>query len=89
MTNSTTITIGPAEQQQTSSGADGLDESGEKSPIQALSVSNPQQADNSSDRKPLWRLILTTVALLTGVFLVALDGNILGSSFYIENLENF
>lgn len=80
MTNSTTITIGPAEQQQTTSGADGLAESREKSPDQTFSTPNSHRADSSSDKKPLWRLILTTVALLTGVFLVALDINILGPS---------
>lgn len=88
MTNSTTLAIGPAQQQQTSSGADGLVGCSEKSPDQTFSTPNHHRADSSPDKKPLWRLILTTVALLTGVFLVALDINILGSSFYIENLES-
>lgn len=81
MTNSTTITIGPEERNQTISGTDGLTDSGQKFPEQTTSSNNSLHADNRSNKKPLWRLILTTVALLTGVFLVALDVNILGSSF--------
>lgn len=81
MTNSTTITIGPEEQQQTIPGTDELAQSGHKSPELTTSPNNSLHGANKSDKKPLWRLILTTVALLTGVFLVALDVNILGSSF--------
>lgn len=79
MTNSTTITIGPEERHQTVSGNDDLTKSREKSPVQTTIPNNSLNADHRPDKKPLWRLILTTVALLTGVFLVALDVNILGS----------
>lgn len=81
MTSSTTITIGPAERHQTISGTDDLTESRQNSPHRTTSPNNSLHADNSSDKKPLWRLVLVTVALLTGVFLVALDVNILGSCF--------
>lgn len=81
MTSSTTITIGPAERHQTISGTDDSTESRQKSPDQTISPNISLHADDRSDKKPLWRLVLVTVALLTGVFLVALDVNILGSSF--------
>lgn len=87
MTNSTTITTSPAEQQQSSSGAEVLAESKEKSPDRKLSATDPQHTDNRSEKRPLWRLILTTVALLTGVFLVALDVNILGQYSLRERRE--
>lgn len=87
MTNSAITTIGPAEQQQTSSGADGIAKTREKSPDQTLSAPNPRQAGSGSDKRPLWRLILTTVALLTGVFLVALDVNILGPYFLLSTAQ--
>lgn len=81
MTSSSTITIGPAERHQTISGSDNLTEPRENPPEQTTSPNISLHADSGSDKKPLWRLVLVTVALLTGVFLVALDVNILGSSF--------
>lgn len=81
MAISSTATIDPAGQQQTSAGTDDVTESRQKSTDQTFSGSDPHHADNNSDKKPLWRLILVTVALLTGVFFVALDVNILGWFF--------
>lgn len=81
MTGSTTITSGPAERHQTISGTEDSTESRQNSPDRTNSPNNSPHADNRSDKKPLWRLVLVTVALLTGVFLVALDVNILGSCF--------
>lgn len=80
MTDSTTITIGPTERPQMSSGTDGLSESREKTSDQAARVDQFHSADTVPDKTPLWRRVLITVALLSGVFLVALDVNILGPS---------
>jgi hypothetical protein len=79
MTDSTTITISPPERQLTSSRADELTENRENPAYQAASAESSQPAGTVPDKKPLWRRVLITVALLTGVFLVALDVNILGT----------
>jgi len=79
MTDSTTITISPPERQLTSSRADELTENRENPAHQAASAESSQPAGAVPDKKPLWRRVLITVALLTGVFLVALDVNILGT----------
>lgn len=85
MASTTTITVAPAERQGvTSTNSESPDG---KKPAGA-SQSLPLPADTIPAKKPLWRLTLVTVALLTGVFLVALDVNILGSSqFLTENIQ--
>lgn len=80
MTDSTTITIGPSKGPQMGSGTDGLSETRGKTSDQAARVDHSQSTDTVPDKNPLWRRILITVALLSGVFLVALDVNILGLS---------
>lgn len=75
MESTTTMTVAPAERQgvtsTTSESPDGKKPAG---------ASRSLPAETIPAKKPLWRLVLVTVALLTGVFLVALDVNILGSS---------
>lgn len=80
MLDGVTITTGPTERPKMSSGTDGLPETRKQPPDQAASVEPPHSADTVPDRTPVWRRILITVALLSGVFLVALDVNILGLS---------
>lgn len=63
-----------------SSVADNLTANREKVLVQDISAEHAQSMDIVPDKKPLWRRVLITIALLTGVFLVALDVNILGMS---------
>lgn len=80
MEDSTTITIDPAERQQTSSGTDDLSKNREKLSDQANRNNHAQPVDLVPEKKPLWRRVLITVALLSSVFLVALDVNILATA---------
>lgn len=83
MASTTTMTVEPAERQRVTSAT--CESPDDKQPA---SASHSRPADTIPDKKPLWRLVLVTVALLTGVFLVALDVNILGTSqFRIENIQ--
>ncbi|KAL1859472.1 hypothetical protein Daus18300_009617 [Diaporthe australafricana] len=79
MINTATDVIAPAESQQVVPGTDDLTGSTEKGPDHkyASNVELSPIVDNNSSEKPLWRTLLIIVALLTSVFFVALDVNIL------------
>lgn len=77
MATSTMITIDSAEQNSESVAHD-LTATREKVSDQATNAERAQSMGTAPDKRPLWRRVLITIALLTGVFLVALDVNILG-----------
>lgn len=90
MANGTTITIVPSEQRQMTFETDDSTGYREKSADEATSTDLSHHADiiSITEKKPLWRFALMTAALLTAVFFVALDVNILGSSIsHIESLD--
>lgn len=82
MANDITIAIVSSEQRQVTFGTNDSTGHREKLADQETSAGLSHYTDDTSltEKKPLWRFVLMTVALLTGVFFVALDVNILGSS---------